>query len=693
MRAGWVRRTADNPSTRAAGRPRKAPQAGWNDLVPLEIGVKKDLRVGRSAKFTVTFDVDYPERAERNTLPTFGSASVVYDFSTGRVTNIDCEDGPTFWNATPAEYQPNTDHKALSAHGLKGHPVVWGFDGFDEATDSILAALVGEILGTRRTRHLAVASRRGPPIRGFVVEYEEGHPGEWGFDKLGERIVEAMNAAARNMPEAGREYLRPRRSTPHRGREAAASHADEPTEDRGPATRRTTGEMAEQETKQGRDRPPTKFGSLVGERYIVRSFGPYEFVAEVELTNIAYNKGWLHVWGAICESSASDSSLVTGFGKQRATVWLAPHSASDLQEDAGARAVVAVVPVGGGAYQGYGGRRRGGVAVAAPREHGDGRDAEGAAEHDASVRRRALGSARDAHRRSPRARGHAPPSPLRTAGSVLRDRRGGPSVVLLPGAEVPEGAAVGDAIPLFVYLDSEDRPIATTRTPRITLGEVAFLRVTDVTRFGAFVDWGLAKDLLVPFAEQTRDVRVGDRHPVGLYIDDTRRLAGTMRVAEMLREGGDFAPDEWVDGESWRLEPEIGTFVIVERRFVGMIPADEPHRLARGDAARFRVSHVHRDGKIELSLRGHAHEEREADTAGVVAYLSRKDAAPIGDRSSPEVIRAAVGLSKKAFKRAAGALLKSGEARIDAEGFSCSEGEVSTFPRRHTRGREGRSPG
>jgi len=254
-------------------------------------------------------------------------------------------------------------------------------------------------------------------------------------------------------------------------------------------------------------------------------------------------------------------------------------------------------------------------------------------------------------------------------GAFFEVSPGSTSLVLLPGAEVPEGAAVGDEIPLFVYLDSEDRPIATTRAPRVTLGEVAFLRVTDVTRFGAFVDWGLAKDLLVPFAEQTRDVQLGDRHPVGLYVDDTGRLAGTMRVAEMLDEGGDFALDEWVDGESWRLEPGIGTFVIVERRFVGMIPEGEPHRLSRGEAARFRVTHVQPDGKIELSLRGHAHEERQADAARVMAYLGRKNAAPIGDRSSPEEIRAAVGLSKKAFKRAAGALLKSGELRIDGQGF------------------------
>jgi predicted RNA-binding protein (virulence factor B family) len=240
--------------------------------------------------------------------------------------------------------------------------------------------------------------------------------------------------------------------------------------------------------------------------------------------------------------------------------------------------------------------------------------------------------------------------------------------ILLPGAEVPAGAQPGDELELFVYLDSEDRPVATLRAPKIVLAEVAFLEFTDVTRFGAFAGWGLAKDLLVPFAEQTRDVKVGDRHPVGLYLDDTGRLAGTMRVSELLEETGAFELDEWVEGESWRLEPEIGTFVILERKYVGLVPASEPHGLARGDAARFRVSHVQPDGKIELSLRGHAHEELEGDAARILAVLSRANAPRLGDRSDPDVIRAALGMSKKAFKRAAGRLLKQGDVTIDRDG-------------------------
>jgi hypothetical protein len=163
--------------------------------------------------------------------------------------------------------------------------------------------------------------------------------------------------------------------------------------------------------------------------------------------------------------------------------------------------------------------------------------------------------------------------------------------------------------------------------------------VTDVTRFGAFVDWGKPKELLVPYAEQTCDMRVGQRYAIGLTVDDAGRPAGTMRVSEMLRSKGDFAPDQWVDGEAWRNEPEIGLFVIVERAFVGLVPASEPHSLSRGETARFRVAHVLPDKKIELSLRALAHEELEGDAERVLDVLAKPGAPRLGDRSSPEEIR------------------------------------------------------
>ncbi len=243
--------------------------------------------------------------------------------------------------------------------------------------------------------------------------------------------------------------------------------------------------------------------------------------------------------------------------------------------------------------------------------------------------------------------------------------------LLLPGGEIPEGARVGDELDVFVYLDSEARPIATTRRAKLELDEVAFLEVTELTRFGAFVDWGMPKELLVPFAEQTADMRVGSRYAIGLYMDESGRLAGTMRVSEMLRSGGtdvEWKEDEWVEGEAWRYEPEIGVFVIVERLFIGLVPRTEPQSLSRGEAARFRVTNVLSDGKIELSLRGHAHEELAGDAERILAKLSRPNPPKLGDKSSPDDIRDAFGLSKKAFKRAVGRLLKDGSVVIAPDG-------------------------
>lgn len=248
------------------------------------------------------------------------------------------------------------------------------------------------------------------------------------------------------------------------------------------------------------------------------------------------------------------------------------------------------------------------------------------------------------------------------------DRPGAP-VLLLPRSEVPEGAKEGDELQVFVYLDSDDRPIATTREPRIALGEVTFLTVTALTSFGAFVDWGLPKELLVPRAEQTRPLHVGERHPIGLYLDDSGRLAGTMKVSEMLRPAGDFQLDEWVSGEAYKREPGLGVFVLLEQRFLGKIPESEPTSLTRGERVKVRIANILPDGKLELSLRGHGHEEVQSDAQRVLDRLRRPGAPRVGDHSSPDEIRALFGLSKKAWKRAVGRLLKEGSVTLDGEGM------------------------
>lgn len=241
--------------------------------------------------------------------------------------------------------------------------------------------------------------------------------------------------------------------------------------------------------------------------------------------------------------------------------------------------------------------------------------------------------------------------------------------ILLPAREVPAGANAGDRVTVFVYLDSDDRVIATTAEPKVERGEVAFLEIVSVTSIGAFADWGLGKELLIPFAEQARELAAGERHPIGLYVDKSGRLAGTTFVTDML--GGvpsGVARDEWIAGEAWRNDPDIGLFVILERTFVGLVPASEPHRLRRGEASKFRIAHILPDGKVVLSLRQHAHKEQEADAARILEVLARPRAPAVGDRSDPETIRALFGLSKKAFKRAVGKLLKERRVTLDDAG-------------------------
>jgi predicted RNA-binding protein (virulence factor B family) len=238
--------------------------------------------------------------------------------------------------------------------------------------------------------------------------------------------------------------------------------------------------------------------------------------------------------------------------------------------------------------------------------------------------------------------------------------------LLVPARELPVDASVGVALDVFVYLDSDDRPIATTTMPRLLLGEVTFLEVTAVTNIGAFVAWGPIKELLVPFAEQSFDLEVGQRHPIGLYLDRSGRLAGTTNVRPLLAAPPTAAVGDWVEGEAWRNEPGIGLFVIVERRAVGLVPASEPHRVRRGERVRCRVAAVLPDGKRVLSLRDLAHRAAEGDAERILAAVRTGPA--VSDLAGPDEVRSRFGLSRKAFKRAVGHLLRTGVIQIAPDG-------------------------
>ena len=147
--------------------------------------------------------------------------------------------------------------------------------------------------------------------------------------------------------------------------------------------------------------------------------------------------------------------------------------------------------------------------------------------------------------------------------------------VLLPAKQVPEGAKVGDELEVFLYRDSNDRLISTTRTPKLCMGQVALLTVVQVGKVGAFLDWGLEKDLLLPFKQQTRKVKTGEQVLAALYIDKSGRLCATMNVYEHLRTDSPYKKDDKVTGRIYEISKNFGAFVAVDNCFSGLIPKKE----------------------------------------------------------------------------------------------------------------------
>ncbi len=232
--------------------------------------------------------------------------------------------------------------------------------------------------------------------------------------------------------------------------------------------------------------------------------------------------------------------------------------------------------------------------------------------------------------------------------------------VLLPRKEVPENAQPGDEIEVFLYRDSKDRMIATVRQPKLSLGEVAVLRVKENGKIGAFLDWGLEKDLLLPFREQVRKVRPGEECLVALYLDKSKRLCATMKVYHYLRTDSPYEKDQKVTGTLYEISDNFGAFVAVDNCYSALIPKKEPLGNARvGDTVEARVTEVLKDGKLSLSLREKAYIQMNEDAQKLLKLLEEQGGElPVGDKSSPEKIKELTGMSKNEFKRAAGNLYK-----------------------------------
>lgn len=243
--------------------------------------------------------------------------------------------------------------------------------------------------------------------------------------------------------------------------------------------------------------------------------------------------------------------------------------------------------------------------------------------------------------------------------------------VLLPKKQVPADMEVGDPIDVFLYKDSNDRPIATVKEPKLTLGQTARLRVVSVGKVGAFLDWGLEKDLFLPYREQTTQVKAGDEVIAALYLDKSERLCATMKVYPYLQKESPYQKDDVVTGMVYEISHNFGAFVAVDDKYSALIPKKELygelHVLQQISA---RVTGVKEDGKLDLGIRQKAHLQMSEDAdKGLSLLREKKGFLPLHDKSSPEQIRETIGMSKNEFKRAIGHLYKEHLIMLESDGI------------------------
>ena len=247
-----------------------------------------------------------------------------------------------------------------------------------------------------------------------------------------------------------------------------------------------------------------------------------------------------------------------------------------------------------------------------------------------------------------------------------KDDKEGKDSVLLPAKQVPAGTKAGDELTVFIYQDSKDRLIATTREPMLQVGQTAVLKVSQVTRIGAFLNWGLEKDLLLPYHEQTTRMQEGKDVLVALYIDKSQRLCATMKVYHYLSTRTPYVVGDQVKGRVYEISGNFGVFVAVDDKYSALIPAREAAGKYRpGEILDLRVTEVKEDGKMNVTDRQKAYLQIEEDAESVLSGIDEfAGVLPFDDKASPEVIKREFGLSKNAFKGAIGHLLKEGKIEI-----------------------------
>ena len=248
--------------------------------------------------------------------------------------------------------------------------------------------------------------------------------------------------------------------------------------------------------------------------------------------------------------------------------------------------------------------------------------------------------------------------------------------ILMPAKYVPKGTKPDDEIEVFIYSDSEDRPIATSETPIAFVNEFAHLKVKAVNKFGAFLDWGILKDLLVPFREQKADMVEGYSYVVYIFLDEkTDRLVASAKVNKFL---SDETPPYEINDEVDILvqrKTEIGYMAIIENKFGGLLYKNEVFKdIEPGDRIKAFVKKIREDGKIDLALQKSGYQQIDGISQNVLQIIKDNNGfVGVTDKSSPDLIKAIFNVSKKSFKKAVGTLYKQRIIVIKDDGISIAE--------------------
>lgn len=244
----------------------------------------------------------------------------------------------------------------------------------------------------------------------------------------------------------------------------------------------------------------------------------------------------------------------------------------------------------------------------------------------------------------------------------LFEQRASQKDILLPNKNVTREYEIGDTEKLFIHRDSEDRLVGTTRRPKITMFKIASLEVNQVNQIGAFLDWGLEKDLFLPFREQREEVQAGEKYLVMLYIDKSDRLCASTKIYKHLKSDSEYAVGEAVTGTVYQKNDDMGVFVAIDNKYHGLIPLREAFGdLEIGSKVNGFVLAVREDGKIDITVRGKAYMNLDSDSKMILEKMNDNEGIlMMNDKTDPEEVKRVFGFSKRAFKRAIGGLLKAG---------------------------------